>query len=322
MKKFTSRLAILLLLIWSFAAPAHAASTLIPGGQLLGLELRDNTVSVVGFHDTLGDAAKSAGLAKGDRILRIGKTDIRAAADVQKALDSTDDTVELTVLRGSKTKTFTLRPPLTEDGPRLGVYLRQGITGIGTVSYYDPETGNYAALGHGVNDPSGDLLRLVSGNTYTAQVVSVKKGKIGTPGQLLGTITGTDPAGTIQSNTNQGIFGKCAKDLHGDALPVAAWNEIQTGPATIRSTVNDQGICEYSVEILKIYPNAPDRCRNMLLKVTDPQLLETTGGIVQGMSGSPIIQDGKLVGAVTHVLVNDPTMGYGIFIENMLDAAA
>ena len=322
MKKFSSRLAIIFLIIWTLAVPANAATTLIPGGQLLGLELRDNTVTVADFHETLGNAAKSAGLAKGDRILRIDNVEIHSAADVQQALQSTDDTVKLTVLRGSKTKTMTLRPPLTDDGPRLGIYLKQGVTGIGTVTYYDPHTGDYAALGHGVNLQTGALLELVIGNAYPARVISVKKGKIGTPGQLLGTLSDAQPVGSIISNTPQGIFGSSAVGFKGDALPVGTPKDVKAGPATIRSTVSEDGIREYSVEILKIYPNAPDRCRNMLLKITDPQLLQATGGIVQGMSGSPIIQDGKLVGAVTHVLVNDPTMGYGIFIENMLDAAA
>ena len=322
MKKFSSRLAIILILIWSFAGNASAASTLIPGGQLLGLELRDNTVTVVDFHDTLGNAAKSAGLSKGDQILRIGSKKISSASDVRQALQASDDIVELTVLRNGKTKKLTLRPPLTDDGPRLGVYLKQGITGVGTVTYYDPDTGAYAALGHGVNAQDGGLLQLVSGNAYPAEVISVKKGKAGTPGQLLGALADSAPLGTVGKNTAQGIFGKTDTGFRGDALPVAQPEDVKCGPATIRSTICEDGLCEYSVEILKIYPNSDDRCRNMLLKVTDQDLLETTGGIVQGMSGSPIIQDGKLVGAVTHVLVNDPTTGYGIFIENMLDAAA
>ncbi len=322
MKKFSCRLAIILFLISVLVLPANAATTLIPGGQLLGLELRDNTVTVADFHESLGKAAKAAGLSKGDRILQIDGQDICSAADVQQVLRNTDDTVKLTVLRGSKTKTFTLRPPLTDDGPRLGLYLKQGVTGIGTVTYYDPATGNYAALGHGVNVQTGELLQLVTGNAYPAQVISVKKGKIGAPGQLLGTLTEAQPVGSIINNTPQGIFGSCSVGFKGDPLPAGTAKDVHAGPATIRSTVNEKGIQEYSVEILKIYPNASDRCRNMLLKITDPQLLEATGGIVQGMSGSPIIQDGKLVGAVTHVLVNDPTTGYGIFIENMLDAAA
>ncbi len=322
MKNFSRRTAWCILLIWLLSCPVSAASTLIPGGQLVGLALQDDTVTISAFDETLGAAAKSAGLASGDRILRINKTEIRSASDVRQALRETDDTVDITVSRNGKIKSVKLRPPLTEDGPRLGVYLKQGATGVGTVTYYDPSTGRFGALGHGVNTASGSLLQLREGSAYPAAVASVKKGKVGTPGQLMGILSADSPYGSVRKNTAQGIFGTAELPVRTEALPVAQPEEVKTGAATIRSTVCNQGICEYSVEILKIYPNADDRCRNMLLKVTDPALLQTTGGIVQGMSGSPIIQDGKLVGAVTHVLVNDPTTGYGIFIENMLDAAA
>ena len=161
-----------------------------------------------------------------------------------------------------------------------------------------------------------------TGNAYTAQILSVKKGKSGTPGQLVGSLDGESLIGTLSKNTVQGVFGKTDIGWVGEKLPVATWQEIQTGAAQIRSKVQGDSVQEYSVEILKIYPSAKASGRNMLIKVTDPTLLNITGGIVQGMSGSPIIQNGKLIGAVTHVLVNDPTTGYGIFIENMLSAAA
>ena len=162
---------------------------------------------------------------------------------------------------------------------------------------------------------------MTQGFAYRAKVDNVCKGKSGDPGQLMGSVTDLSPIAPLEQNTPQGVFGKAAKAFSGDALPVADIAQIHTGPAVIRSTIAGENPQEYSVEILKVYPASAASGRNMLLKVTDPQLLETTGGIVQGMSGSPIIQDGKLVGAVTHVLVNDPTTGYGIFIENMLDAA-
>lgn len=321
MKKFASRVAILFFSIWMFAGTANAASLLIPGGQLIGLELRDDTVTVAAFDETLGDAARSAGLKEGDQILRIDDQDIRCAEDVRKALQCSDGQVDMSVMRGTKTKALTLSPPLTDDGPRLGVYLRQGTTGVGTVTYYDPHSKNFAALGHGVNVQSGKLLQLTQGSVYEAMVQSVKKGAVGTPGQLLGSLSGQKPLGVLRQNTAQGVFGSLDTGITGIPLPVAAPEDTHTGSATIRSTVDGSTLREYSVEILKIYPNSTERTRNMLIKVTDPALLETTGGIVQGMSGSPIIQDGKLIGAVTHVLVNDPQTGYGIFIENMLDAA-
>ena len=320
MQKFTRKIALFFIIISVFIGSANAATTLIPGGQLIGLQLQDNTVTVAGFDENLGDAAQSAGLQKGDRIVKINDKEIHRAEDVRKALQSCDNTVDIRLCRDGKTKKATLRPPLTKDGPRLGVYLKQGTTGVGTVTYYDPETKEFAALGHGVNVSGGALLKLEKGTAYEAQILSVKKGKAGTPGQLMGALTGSCPIGSVDKNTAQGVFGKAVTAFRGDALPVAESDEIQKGNALIRCTVKDT-LQEYSVQILKIYPHSPDRCRNMLIKITDPALLSATGGIVQGMSGSPIIQNGKLIGAVTHVLVNDPTMGYGIFIENMLDAA-
>ena len=319
MKKI--RLLFTLLLIASLSVTATAAELLIPGGQLVGLELRDNTVTVSEFDSPLGDAAKSAGLRIGDRILQVDKTTVTSAQDIRDALSRSDGKVELHILRGSKTKKLSLCPTATGDGPRLGIYLRQGTTGVGTVTYYQPDSQSFAALGHGVNTAAGNLLQLVGGNAYSARVLSVKRGAIGKPGQLMGSVTDSTPLGTVDKNTPQGVFGVIEQSVSTEPLPVADPDAVHTGPATIRSTIDENGVREYSVEILKIYPNPPDRCRNMLLKVTDPMLLSITGGIVQGMSGSPIIQDGKLIGAVTHVLVNDPTTGYGIFIENMLDAA-
>ena len=320
MKKF--RMVFCVLIVYIFAVSASAAEYLIPGGQIIGLELRDNTVTVASFHEELGENAKKAGLQEGDRILRIGDASVTCAADVRDALKGTTGKVRVCVMRNGKTKQLTVPTVATEDGPKLGVYLKQGTTGVGTVTYYDPKNDSFAALGHGVNTKSGSLLQLRSGSIYSAKVQSVKRGAVGTPGQLMGQLASRDTLGSISKNTAQGVFGKLNSPVSAKALPIADPDEIKTGAATIRSTVDGSSLQEYSVEILKIYPNSGERTRNMLIKVTDPKLLETTGGIVQGMSGSPIIQDGKLVGAVTHVLVNDPTTGYGIFIENMLDAAA
>lgn len=321
MKHFLTRFAMLFLSLYILAQPAAAATLLVPGGQVIGMHLLDDTVTVADFDETLGAAARSAGLMQGDRLLRIDDTAIRCAEDVRRALACSDGTVALSVLRGGKTKLLTLAPAATAQGPRLGVYLRQGTTGLGTVTYYEPDSGDFAALGHGVNSPTGSLLQLTAGSVYDARICGVKKGKIGSPGQLLGSVTDSTPLGTIDKNTQQGVFGTAAGTA-AQPLPIAEAGEVKTGSATIRSTVDGDTPREYSVEILKIYPNSQNRTRNMLIKVTDPTLLSATGGIVQGMSGSPIIQNGKLVGAVTHVLVNDPTTGYGIFIENMLDAAA
>ncbi len=317
MKNFCGRL-IAFIFIIILCVGVVSAATLIPGGQVIGLQMDDNTVTVVGFHEMLGDAAKAAGLTAGDKIVAVDSVPIKCAADVRQVLEKSDGKVELSIMRGGKTKCLYLAPAVTQQGPKLGVYLREGTTGIGTVTFYQPESGRYGALGHGVNSYDGKLLQLHGGSVYEAEVFSVKKGASGTPGQLLGKLSKIISVGTIEKNTAQGVFGKLTEEIKEEPLPVG---EATVGNAVIRATVNGEGLQEYSVEILKIYPNSADRTRNILLKVTDQALLSTTGGIVQGMSGSPLVQDGKLIGAVTHVLVNDPTMGYGIFIENMLEAA-
>ena len=320
MKQAANRIFCVILSIFLFACPALAAE-LIPVGEVIGLELRGDTVTVAAFDD-LATAARDAGLQIGDRLLSIDGRDIENAEDVRRALTESDGSVDVDILRDGKQKRIHLEPDITTNGPRLGVYLRQGITGIGTVTWYDPDTGTFGTLGHGVNDSSGNLLAMSTGRAYPASVISVQKGRSGQPGQLKGALSGDHLLGQLSGNTARGVFGTAPDAWEGKAIPTASYGEITTGPATIRSTIDQGAPQEYSVEILKIYPRSRADGRNFLLKVTDPDLLAATGGIVQGMSGSPIIQDGKLVGAVTHVLVNSPDTGYGIFIENMLDAAS
>ena len=318
MKKFTIRTVILSLILCLLCGSASAATQLIPGGQIIGLALADSTLTVVSIDANLGKSAKNAGLQAGDRITRINNTDTHSIADVRSVMDQCKGTVTLSILRSGKAKQLQIQPAVTSEGSKLGIYIKEGVTGIGTVTYYDPETGAYGALGHGVNDPDGHLLAMRQGSAFPATILSVRKGASGKPGQLVGALTGSEPIGTVTKNTQQGIFGKAVHNWQGQQLSTG---QAKTGPATIRSTIDDHDLQEYSVEILKIYPNSQNTGRNMLLKITDERLLSTTGGIVQGMSGSPVLQDGRIVGAVTHVLVNDPTMGYGIFIENMLEAA-
>lgn len=322
MKKLTVHLSAICLTVFLLVQQVNAANLLIPVGQVIGLEIQGNQVTVAGFDTSLGEAAREAGLLEGDQIMKIDDKQILCTEDVRNALKASDGDVDISVLREKAVHHLEMEPVITPDGPKLGVFLRQGISGVGTVTYYDPDSGVFGALGHGINDKSGDLIPMVSGSAYSATVDTIKKGKAGDPGQLMGSVTDMIPIAALSKNTLQGIFGIASVPFRGDPLPTAAVSEIETGPAMIRSTIQNGTIKEYSVEILKIYPSSGADGRNMLLKVTDPQLLESTGGIVQGMSGSPIIQDGKLVGAVTHVLVNQPDTGYGIFIENMLDAAA
>ena len=322
MKKLMNRTIIAFICVWILSVSASAVRMLVPGGQVVGLELQDNTVTVAAFDEKTGAAAQKAGLKVGDRIVSMNGKTIHTVSDVRSALDHSDGTVDMQVLRNKKSAHIRLIPEVTANGPKIGVYLKQGITGVGTVTWYDPDSGKFGTLGHGVNNARGELVEMTCGSAYRASVVSVKKGASGDPGQLMGTLKEPDPIGALYKNCSQGVFGTTETGWTGEPLPVGEAEDVRTGPAIIRSTVQGDSVQEYSVEILKVYPNSGTNGRNMLLQITDPELLSATGGIVQGMSGSPIIQDGKLVGAVTHVLVNDPTTGYGIFIDNMLDAAA
>ena len=321
MKKSAIGLLAVLLILTVIPAQALGVDYLVPGGQVIGLKLEDDSVTVAAFDHTT-EAGKKGGLQIGDEILSIDDTTVDCAQDVRDALVRSGGQIEMVIRRQSQTHRLTIEPQITAQGPKLGIYLKEGVTGIGTVTWYDPDTGSFGTLGHGVHDRTGALLNLVSGQIYGAEVLSVKAGQAGAPGQLRGAVTDRNPLGILEKNTARGVFGKTREKLPGKAIPVAPSETVREGKATILSTVSGEGVREYSVEILKIYPRGKQAGRNLMLRITDPALLEITGGIVQGMSGSPIIQDGKLVGAVTHVLVNDPTTGYGIFIENMLDAAA
>lgn len=308
-------------------AAALEAKTLIPVGQTVGIKLFSEGVVVIGLAEVeTADGARSPGQACG---LRVG--DVIAGANGTEVSSSEQfadliqcgGTVELSVSRDGQALTLAAQPVLGEDGTyRLGAWIRDSMAGIGTMTFYDPTTGVFGALGHGVTDcDTGLLMPLGDGSVMASTVKAVRRGIAGEPGELKGSFDLTRDTGTLYRNTEQGLFGVLDADCipTGEALPVAAADEIKTGPAVIRANVTGDSVEEYTVEILRVMGSSATQ--NLLLHVTDERLIAQTGGIVQGMSGSPILQNGKLIGAVTHVLVNDPTKGYGIFIENMLDAA-
>ena len=208
---------------------------------------------------------------------------------------------------------------------KLGAWIRDSMAGIGTMTYYDPGTGVFGALGHGINDVDTALLMpLQSGNIMYSEVTDVKKGESGAPGELHGAFQVDRDLGTLSANTAGGVFGTLTdKSLTAGhtAMEVASRQQVHTGKATILTNIAGDTVEEYEVEIMRVYPAGSEDTRDLMIKVTDPVLLAATGGIVQGMSGSPVLQDGKVVGAVTHVLVNDPTRGYGILMERMLEMA-
>ncbi len=305
---------------------------LVPVGHTVGIKLFSQGVMVVGLSDVVTESgeqspARECGLQQGDIITHIDAQPVDTIEEVQTVLqESGGEEVELSISRqGRNLKAQTTAALCSRDGSyRLGAWIRDSMAGIGTVTYYDPNTGKFAALGHGINDVDTHLLiPLQSGGVMRSTVADVRAGEKGKPGELHGRFDLSRDLGSLYANTDQGVFGKLEEDVFGGKpIPVAKPEEVQVGKATIRCNVSGDQVEEFEVEILRVYPVSDGNDRSMMVQVTDPRLLEKTGGVVQGMSGSPILQNGKLVGAVTHVLVNDPTKGYGIFIDHMLAAAA
>ena len=301
---------------------AAFAESLVPGGGAVGIRMTTDGVVVAGVSEVQTPNGKrspaaEAGLKKGDVITRLGGADIGTAQDFKTALAQLDGSkTTVTIERGGKAKQLNITPAQDADGAwKLGLWLRDGVSGVGTLTFYDPETGVYGALGHSISDEAtGEALPLGDGGIYKAQIVGIVHGEVGAPGQLDGKTDCTKFLGDIRINCGCGIFGKA--DFDGPTLETG---EFETGKATIRCTLSGEETREYGIEIKKVYSSAEGT--TVVLTVTDPELLAQTGGIVQGMSGSPIIQNGKLVGAVTHVFVNDPTSGYGVSIRDMLKTA-
>ena len=322
-------------ILWGAGGSAMAAKTVrtvVPVGRAVGIKLFSDGVLVVGFSAIPTDGgsaapAKECGLREGDIITHINSEEVDTIEQVQSLLQGLEgDKMSIRCLRGEKQLQMTAQAvKCTSDGEyKLGAWIRDSMAGIGTMTFYDPATGTFGALGHGINDvDTCRLMPLQSGGIMEASVTQVQKGTKGNPGQLKGAFE-TGDIGDLRANTEGGVFGTL-KDkalVEGlTALEVARPAQVKIGPATILSNISGETVKEYAVEITKVIPAEDDDTRDVMLTVTDKDLLEATGGIVQGMSGSPIIQNGKIVGAVTHVLVNDPTTGYGIFIENMLKAA-
>ena len=295
-----------------------SAKMLIPGGHTIGMKAYAVGLVVTAVEE--GSPAQKAGLRQGDILRQVEGEPLNSAGQLTDRMTD-GKLLQLEFDRGEETYAVTVEPKKTENEYRLGAYVRDNIAGIGTVSYYDPEDGSFGALGHGISDLGGTSLLPISGGVgVPSTVCGVVKGVSGTAGQLKGEFDVSATAGKIRKNTQCGVFGHM-KAFQGEAMETACAGQVRPGAAVIRADVEGDRVETYDIEILRCYDAESSGGRNMLIRITDPELLAITGGIVQGMSGSPIIQDGKLVGAVTHVLVNEPKMGYGIFIENMLDEA-
>jgi stage IV sporulation protein B len=264
-------------------------------------------------------------IQSGDYICEIdGKVLTGKRQLMQLVRENQGEPMELQVIRHQETIKLEMTPVETEDGSyKLGIWVRDNIQGIGTLTYVEPN-GTFGALGHGISDTdTGERLEISDGDLYRADILSIRKGTAGTPGELRGVINYREEnrIGTICGNSQYGIRGQMEPGKYTESMkkiPTGLKQEIQTGKAEIRCDIGD-GIREYQCEILEIDSNARDTNKCFVLRITDDDLLSRTGGIVQGMSGSPVLQNGKLIGAITHVFVNDPTKGYGIFIENMME---
>lgn len=307
----------------SGSTQTSSARMLVPVGHTIGIKLFARGVLVVKLTDG-GTPAKECGLQTGDVIVKCGGVSVTSSEQFQSLLQKNGDSaMDLQVRRAGDSMTLSVEPEQNDKGVYcIGAWIRDSMAGIGTMTYYDPATGDFGALGHGITDTDTALLMPFSnGSILPSTVKAVKRGETGSAGELRGDFELDTSLGDLYANTESGIFGTLAVSDYApacqDAVPIG---EAVPGPAVIRSNVEGDAVEEYEIEILKVVSGTSDG-RDLVISVTDPKLLKATGGIVQGMSGSPILQNGKLVGAVTHVLLNDPTKGYGILIENMLNAA-
>ena len=311
-----------LLLITVLTVPAFAEE-LIVGGQAVGVQISTDGVLVAGLCtvDTgTGELspAENAGIQQGDLIVSINGSAVPDAAAVVEAVENSSGDLALELIRGGSHLNVTVEPACSSDGERmLGLWLRDGLSGIGTLTFCDPESGTFGALGHSINDASSGLAVPVrEGSITDAQIVSVVPGSAGSPGELNGCADPGNILGTVEVNTDEGIFGSFTATLDGRRIETGI---MTAGPASVVSTINGREAREYAVEINRIYRETDST--HAMFSVTDAELLSKTGGIVQGMSGSPIIQNGRLVGAVTHVFVSDPSRGYAVSIQDMLRSA-
>lgn len=290
----------------------------IPGGVPFGIKVMSDGVMIVSTAD--GSPAKKAGLKEGDVITSVNGTEVFTNSELSEAIQLSEGCAEIVFERGGSEISANVEPALTDGVQKIGAWVRDSAAGIGTLTFIDPQSKMFGGLGHSVSDATtGDAVPLRSGEISAADIYDIVKGEKGCAGELCGAILPDSDIGEVTKNTPTGIFGNFDGEICGEAIPAAFRQEVKTGGASILTTIDGGEPREYSIEIERI--NLPDLLgsKGMLIRITDPELLEKTGGIVRGMSGSPIIQNGRLAGAVTHVLLSDPTRGYAVFAESMLE---
>lgn len=307
---------------------------LYPGGLNIGIKISTKGVLVVGHSDVesfegkIESPAKAAGIELGDIITKVDGKEIENSRDLSKKISNLEkEKISIEYMRNGSNNIKEVQLEKENNEYKLGLWVRDSTAGIGTLTFYDKNSNLFGALGHPITD--GDTNRpfvIKEGNLLNSSVISIKKGEKGAPGELKGLfVNEKENIGNIDKNTEAGIFGtgsdKLINNTYNKPLKVAFRSEIKEGAAKIITTIDEEGPKEYDIEIIKLLPQEEPGAKSMVIKIVDQELLEKTGGIVQGMSGSPIIQDNKLIGAVTHVLINKPDVGYGIYIEWMLKDA-
>lgn len=304
----------------------------IPLGNAIGLKLYTKGVMVVGMSEIEGEDKnkykpyENTGIKEGDMIVEIDDVSVTCISELIDTVNkSKGDEVEVKYVRDSDTKITSIIPVKTSSSEyKLGLWVRDAQGGVGTASFFEPETGMFCALGHGITDiDTGEVVNIANGELVTTNIVSITKGEKGKPGEIKGSIETGEKIGDVSKNTSFGIYGTVSQKSKlginsSDEVEVALRDEIKQGEAEIICELEDGRKENYKIQIQKVYTSNNYDNKSMLIKITDERLLEKTGGIVQGMSGSPIMQNGKFVGAVTHVLVNDPTVGYGVFADMMI----
>ena len=296
------------------------------GGELFGIRMFSDGIIVAALSDIYTDGAarcpaRDAGIQAGDYVIRANGQTVSSNAQLAKTL-SGGETVTLTLRRDEETFDAVVTPVFSDGHFLTGMWIRDSAAGLGTVTYYTEDGAAFGALGHGICDADTKaLVTLREGEPAAIAVCGIERGRAGAPGRLRGYFIGGNSPGTLTANTGLGIFGTTNEPHTGELVEILPREDVKTGKVQIVSTIDEQGPRVFEAELERVSRDAEQTTKTLVLRITDPELLERTGGIVQGMSGSPIIQDGKLLGCLTHVFVDDPTRGYGIFIETMLDAA-
>ena len=303
-------------------------TTVIPVGKIAGIKLYTKGVFVVGMSELEGQKPYAeTNIQEGDIITNINNSEIENTTQLIECInESNGESLNITYINGGEAKECNITPVKNQSGKyQIGLWVRDSAAGIGTVTFYEPGTGNFVALGHGITDiDTSEIIDISTGELVDTKILSIVKGEIGTPGKIQGTLNNQKSIGTIYKNTKLGIYGKVVTEAnllpsYSNSMEVATRDEIKLGKATILCSVeNSDKVEEYEIEIEKKFINNNYDNKSMLIKVKDERLIEKTGGIVQGMSGSPIIQDGKFVGAVTHVIVNNTKEGYAVFGDMLI----